>query len=62
LVRSETIINYIELFQANLQESGKGIRTIAEYVAAVLTLEKWVENRTGDDFNPDLITSRDLHD
>ncbi|MBN6192909.1 tyrosine-type recombinase/integrase [Aneurinibacillus sp. BA2021] len=55
-------MNYIELFQANLQENGKGIRTIAEYVAAVLTLEKWVEDRTGDEFNPDLITSRDLHD
>lgn len=55
------VMNYIDAFQNHLYEDGKGVRTIAEYVAAVLALEKWTVGRS-DDFQPDQITARDLHD
>ncbi|EOO23307.1 hypothetical protein ICM_05697 [Bacillus cereus BAG1X2-3] len=55
-------MNYIDSFQCYLQEEGKRNRTIEEYVAAVLALEKWVFERTGENFNPDFLTSRDLHE
>ncbi|WP_028778619.1 tyrosine-type recombinase/integrase [Shimazuella kribbensis] len=55
-------MTYIESFQFYLHEYGKGLRTIEEYVAAVLVLERWYIHREGHEFNPDLITARDLHD
>ncbi|WP_083964220.1 tyrosine-type recombinase/integrase [Shimazuella kribbensis] len=54
-------MNYLDPFQTYLHESGKGIRTISEYVAAVLSLEKWILGRF-EDFHPDHITARDLHE
>lgn len=55
-------MNYIDSFQCYLQEEGKRHRTIQEYVASVVALEKWVVERTGENFNPDFLTSRDLHE
>lgn len=55
-------MNYIDSFQCYLQEEGKRPRTIQEYVASVVALEKWVVERTGENFNPDFLTSRDLHE
>lgn len=55
-------MNYIDAFQIYLQEEGRRNRTIQEYVAFVVALEKWIVERTGENFNPDFITSRDLHE
>ncbi|MDG0949993.1 phage integrase N-terminal SAM-like domain-containing protein [Bacillus paranthracis] len=55
-------MNYIDSFQCYLQEEGKRHRTIQEYVASIVALEKWVVESTGENFNPDFLTSRVLHE
>ncbi|MED3325092.1 hypothetical protein P4377_27305 [Bacillus thuringiensis] len=43
-------MNYIDSFQCYLQEERKRHRTIQEYVASVVALEKWVVESTDEKF------------
>lgn len=53
-------MNHLDEFILHLQEEGKGKRTVEEYAAAVRALEKWILGRE-EDFVPDNVTARDLH-
>lgn len=55
-------MDHLESFVSWLREQGKRKRTIEEYKRTVRILAEWYVEGTGEPFNPDDITARDLHD
>lgn len=55
-------MDYIEDFTHWLMEQGKGQRTIEEYRATIQELQKWYEGSNAKPFDPENVTSHDLHD
>lgn len=58
----EDEIMYLGEFTGWLLDQGIGKRTIEEYTRTVKTLANWFEEGTGQSFDPDEVTARDLHD
>jgi integrase/recombinase XerD len=55
-------MDHLEAFTDWLIENGKGKRTIEEYQQTIRALTEWYEKKNRKPFDPDEVTSKDLHD